>query len=377
MDAINLFSPAFRIEETLAEIRKCLEEGWTGLGFKTIEFEEAWKKYTGLPHAHFLNSATAGLHLAVRILKEEGKWRDGDEILTTPFTFVSTNHAILYEKLKPVFSDIDEHLCLDPQSVKDRATSKTRAVMFVGIGGNTGNLDAIVEICREKKLKLILDASHMAGTRLRGKHSGGEADASVFSFQAVKNLPTADSGMICFSDSRLDEEVRKWTWLGIDKDTYTRTTGHQAYKWRYDVVHEGFKYHGNSVVAAMALVSLRYLERDNAYRRQIAAWYDERLRKRPEMSLVPMFPGCLPSRHLYQVLVDNRDEVIMALNDANIFPGVHYRDNTCYKMFRYGHGSCRKSLEASERILSLPMHLKLSFQDVQRICDALIEIVNR
>ena len=90
-EPVNLFVPTFRIEETLAEIRQCLEIGWTGLGYKTVSFEEAWKNYTGLPHAHFVNSATAGLHLAVRLLKEARNWQDGDEIITTPLTFVSTN----------------------------------------------------------------------------------------------------------------------------------------------------------------------------------------------------------------------------------------------------------------------------------------------
>ena len=150
MDPVNLFVPVYRIDETLAEIRECLEKGWTGLGFKTVQFEAAWKKYTGLPHAHFLNSATAGLHLAVRMLKEDNGWRDGDEIISTPLTFISTNHAISYEKLRPVFADIDEYLCLDPQSVEDRINSKTRAVMFVGVGGNAGRLDRNCSHLREE-----------------------------------------------------------------------------------------------------------------------------------------------------------------------------------------------------------------------------------
>ena len=110
MKPIQLFVPTFRIDECLAEVRECLEKGWTGLGFKTTAFEDAWKAYTGLPHAHFLNSATAGLHLAVRLLKERHGWSDGDEIISTPLTFVSSNHAILYERLRPVFADVDEYL---------------------------------------------------------------------------------------------------------------------------------------------------------------------------------------------------------------------------------------------------------------------------
>src|SRR5207245_2363158 len=157
MDPIQLFVPTFRVEETLAEIRECLEKGWTGLGFKTVAFEDAWKSYTGLPYAHFLNSATAGLHLAVRLLKEKYGWQEGDEIISTPLTFVSTNHALLYEGLCPVFADVDEYLCLDPISVATRITPRTRAVLFVGMGGNTGQLDDIVRLCRERGLRLILD----------------------------------------------------------------------------------------------------------------------------------------------------------------------------------------------------------------------------
>src|SRR5262249_15843620 len=137
MKPIQLFVPHFRIEECLSEIRECLERGWTGLGYKTVEFEAAWKAYTGLPYTHFINSATPGLHLAVALLKQRDGWSDGDEIITTPLTFVSTNHAILYEHLQPVFGDVDEYLCLDPESVKACITPKTRAVMFVGLGGNT------------------------------------------------------------------------------------------------------------------------------------------------------------------------------------------------------------------------------------------------
>src|SRR5208283_2978358 len=161
---IQLFVPSFRIEECLAAIRECLEKGWTGLGFKTVEFENAWKTYAELPHAHFLSSNTVGLHLALHILKSRFGWADEDEVITTPFTFVSTNHVILHSNLRPVFADIDDFLCLDPSSVSARITSRTRAVIFVGVGGNTAQYDKIVDLCRERRLRLVLDAAHMAGT---------------------------------------------------------------------------------------------------------------------------------------------------------------------------------------------------------------------
>ncbi len=368
MDSIHLFSPKFRIEETLAEIRECLEKGWTGLGFKTLQFEDAWKEYSGFSHAHFLSSATVGLHLAVRLLKEKERWHEGDEIITTPLTFISTNHVILYEKLRPVFADIDEYLCLDPLSIEERITSRTRAVMFVGLGGNIGKLHEVVRLCRERGLRLIVDAAHMAGTRWEGDHIGKEADVAVFSFQAVKNLPTADSGMICFTHPDLDAEVRKWTWLGINKDTYSRTLAEGAYKWHYEVENEGFKYHGNSIMAAMGLVSLKYLDQDNAYRRQVATWYDEMLNDK--IQRVSIAPGCETSRHLYQILLEDRDQVMLALNEQGIYPGVHYRDNTLYKMYTYASGTCPRSLDASSRLMSLPLHVGLTRNDVRRVSQA-------
>ena len=377
---IQLFVPTFRVEECLAEIRECLEKGWTGLGYKTVQFEQAWREHTGLPHAHFLNSATAGLHLAVKLLRERaigwrGGWAEGDEIITSPLTFVSANHVILQEDLQPVFADVDEYLCLDPDSVAERITPRTRAVCFVGLGGNTGQVARVRDLCRERGLSLILDAAHMSGTWAGGRHVGWDADVAVFSFQAVKNLPTADSGMICFADPALDAAVRKWSWVGINKDTYTRTLSQGAYRREYAVEYVGFKYHGNSIMAALGLIGLKYMEQDNAYRRQLAAWYDEFLADCPQISRVPMSPDCLPSRHLYQVLVDRRDETILGLNALEVYPGVHYRDNTLYRMFAYGRGTCPRAHAASARLLSLPMHLRLRRADAQRVAESLKTVV--
>lgn len=374
MKPLQLFVPTFRVEECLAEVRECLEQGWTGLGFKTNQFEEAWRDYTGLPHAHFLNSATSGLHLAIRLLKERHGWADGDEVISTPLTFVSSNHAILYENLKPVFADVDEYLCLDPDSIAERITPRTRAVLFVGLGGNAGRLTEVVRLCRERGLKLILDAAHMSGTRVGGRHVGLEGDVSIFSFHAVKNLPTADAGMICFKDAADDAAVRHWTWLGIDKDTFARTQSDSTYKWYYDVEHVGFKYHGNSVMAGIALVSLKYLDADNQYRRQLAAWYDEGLAGVAGIERVPVAPECESARHLYQILVDRRDDVMVALNAAMIYPGVHYRDNSSYRMYA-DQPPCPRARRASERVISLPLHMQLDRADVQRVCSVLRETI--
>ena len=352
--SIQLFKAKYEVEECLAEIRECLEVGWTGLGFKTVKFEDAWKAYTGLPYAHYLNSSTEGLYLAVEILKEEYHWQDNDEIITTPITFVSTNHAILKSHLKPVFADIDDTMCLTPESVKAHITEKTRAVMYVGMGGNMGHYYEIVKICEENNLKLILDAAHMSGTRYKGEIPGREAEVVIYSYQAVKNLPTADSGMICFKSGKFDEIVRKKAWLGINKDTYARSSDSGNYKWKYDVEYIGEKAHGNSIMASIALVQLKYLDRDNAYRRQLAKWYTDRLSEYPDkIKLVRIEEGCESSRHLFQIMIDNRDELLTTL------------------------GTCPYSDYVSEHVLSLPMHMYLTFEDVNRICDVIIKFVNR
>lgn len=370
--AIQLFIPKFRIEECLTEIRECLEKGWTGLGYKTVAMEDAWKEYTGHAHAHFISSNTVGLHLAVELLKKKHGWEDDDEVITTPLTFISTNHAILYANLKPIFADVDEYLCLDPKSVEERITPKTKALIFVGIGGNAGQYEKIAHLCHKHNIKLILDAAHMSGTRIGGKHVGLDADATVYSFQAVKNLPTADSGMICFKEKDDDERARKLSWLGINKDTYARTAAQGAYKWMYDVEEIGYKYNGNSIMAGMGLVALKYLDQDNAYRRQLAAWYRQDLAGHDHIGIVPVAPTCESSTHLLQLRVQNRDTLMLALNEHQVYPGVHYRDNTEYRMYAYAQGTCPKSAKASQEILSLPMHMGLSKADVDLVSELII-----
>lgn len=374
---IQLFTPTFRVDECLIEIRDCLEKGWTGLGYKTAIFEEEWKKFCMFKNAHFLNSATAGLHLAIRILKEKYCWEQGDEIISTPITFISTNHVVEYENLKVVFADVDKYLCLDPKSVEDRINEHTKAVIFVGYGGSTGQYKKIVEICQKNNLMLILDAAHMAGTRLDGKIPGNEADVIVYSFQAVKNLPTADSGMICFKDPALDTICRKYAWLGINKDTYERSNEKGAYKWKYDVEYLGFKYHGNSIMASIALVQLKYLDIDNAFRRQIASWYDQSFKGfENKIMPVPIPIGCESSRHLYVIEVNNRDELMLALNESDIYPGVHYRDNTEYDLYSYAYGSCPNAHRICRRIISLPMHLRMTKNDVDYVSDIVKKYAN-
>ena len=377
--SIQVLKPKYHVEECLNEIRECLEIGWTGMGFKTVEFENKWKEYTCHANAHYLNSATVGLHLAVEILKKENGWKDGDEIITSPITFVSTNHAILYENMHAVFADVDEYLCIDPEDIERKITDKTRAVIFVGYGGRVGKLEKVIELCKKHGLKLILDAAHMAGTRVNGVFPGtwDGVDVTVYSYQAVKNLPTADSGMICFASDEYDAVCRKLTWLGINKDTYARTGNQGSYKWKYEVDYLGYKDHGNSIMAAIGLVQLRYLDEDNAYRRKIAAIYDEAFAGNKNIQIIeaPYKDEC--SYHIYEIAVADREGLLAELASKDIYGGVHYRDNTEYSLYSYAQGTCPKAHEISQKIITLPLHLWLTEDEARMIADIVIEFTGK
>ena len=366
---IRVFEPVFRTKEILDEMKKALDIGWSGMGFKTIEFEDAWSDYTGYRNCHFLNSNTSGLNLSLQIFKEEYGWSSDDEIISTPLTFISTNHAILHNNLKPVFADVNSTLCLDYQNVKDKINSKTKAVMYVGLGGNAGDYNKIRELCDKHKIKLILDAAHMAGSREKGVHLGLDADCSIYSFQAVKNLPTADSGMICFKEKEFDNKVRQSSWLGIDKDTYNRSDSMNRYKWKYDVTSIGHKYHGNSIIAAMGLVGLKYLDEDNQFRRSLYSKYYDHLKSCSKVKLVEHTNHSETSQHLIQIVISNRDELIQKLSENNIYVGVHYANNLDYKMYHKFDKDCDYSKKMSNSIISLPCHLNINQSDIDYICE--------
>lgn len=375
--SIQVLKPKFHIDECLAQVRECLEKGWTGSGFKTAELEQKWKEYTGHANACFLNSNTSGLHLAVNILKRNYRWQDGDEIISTPITFVATNHAIMYENLKPCFADVDEYLCLDPVDVERKINEKTRAIAFVGYGGRVGQLDKIIELCKKYDLRLILDAAHMAGTRVNGVCPGtwDGVDVTVYSYQAVKNLPTGDSGMVCFADSDLDAECRMVSWMGINKDTYSRIDSKGTYKWNYGVDYLGFKYNGNAIMAGIALAQLPYLDEDNAYRRHLSAIYDEMFAGNDKIKIIgaPYQNEC--SFHIYEIAVPDREGLLSELAKHDIYGGVHYRDNTEFSMYRYAHGTCPKAHEITQHIITMPLHLHLKEEDVRNIAQIVVQFV--
>jgi len=255
MKNIQLFKPYYRTKEILDLIEVQCSKGWTGFGDLTDKFEKEFKEYLHAKTVHMLNSATAGLHLAVLQLKEKYNWQDGDEIVSTAITFASTNHAILYNNLKPIFADIDEFGTLDLKSVKEKINKSTKAIMFVGLGGQIGRLKEIIELAKQYNLKLILDAAHMGGTKDLNHIpicSQDGIDVCIHSFQSVKNLPSSDSGTICWNSDdaeEMDAQSRRLSWLGINKTTFDRSSSEKgSYKWYYDIDKIGYKMHSNSII---------------------------------------------------------------------------------------------------------------------------------
>jgi len=270
---VQLFHPKYRVDECLAEIREVLESGWTGYGPKSAQFEKEFCNFLGVKQGVFLNSATAALHIALRLLDLPPQSR----VATTPITFCSTNHVILYEGLTPVFCDVNpKTLCLSFDSIKKAIEEGAKAVLWVHYGGYVSSdfyqlMDYIDTYATH--VKVIEDCAHAAGSFYFNKKRVGSwgGNLACFSFQAVKNLPSSDSGFLVVPQLHL-ERAKRLAWLGIDKSTYARTSsqkGEELYKWRYSISELGWKYNGNDIVAAVCLTQLKYLDADNAYRKQI------------------------------------------------------------------------------------------------------------
>jgi len=361
---IPLFRPSIS-EDAIDAVAQVLRSGWLGLGPRTGEFEKKFAAYIGAPHCVGLNSCTSAIHLALRVLDLPA----GSEVITTPMTFVSTNHAILYENLEPVFADVDAttgNLSVD--SVKSKITDRTRALIVVHYGGYPADIDELYALARSRDITVIEDCAHACGAVYKGKRIGSHGDFHAFSFHAVKNLPMGDGGALTVSSDEIDARLRRLRWLGIDKDTFRRTTS-TSYDWDYDVPEVGFKYHMNDIDAAIGLVQLELLDVENARRAEIAAIYREQLGNFPGVDLPPQSEDRCSSFHLFPIRVDKRDALVAKMKSEGIGVGVHYRRNDDYPMYQ------RTDLPGAEvfssRVMSLPMHMRLSDDDAGRVSETI------
>jgi len=368
---MQLFKPNIS-EAAIKAVAEVLRSGWIGLGPKVAEFEERFADYVGARYAIALNSGTAALHLAAVV----SGIKEGDEVITTPLTFISTNHVILYQRAVPVFADIEpKTYCISPQSVERMVTKKTKALMCVHYGGHPCDLDRLYDIASKYNLKVIEDAAHACGSSYKGRKIGSSG-LTCFSFHAVKNLPAGDGGMITTNDEGQYQRLRTLRWLGIDKDTYARTEQDKgkagAYAWKYDVPEVGYKCHMNDITAAIGIEQLKLVDEQNAYRRQLAEIYTQGLHHPDIISLPYVSPEAVTSQHLFVIQVKRRDQLITKLKANDIAPGVHYTPNNTYPMYQNCRADVKRAMEISRNILSLPMHTLLTSEDIQRV----VSIIN-
>jgi perosamine synthetase len=372
MKNIQLFKTNIS-EKAIKFVDKVLRSGWISLGPRTAEFEKKFAKYIGVKYAVALNSCTAALHLGLIV----SGIKEGDEVITTPLTFVSTNHVILYQKAYPVFADVDPRTyCIDPESIEKMITKKTKAIIAMHYGGHPCDLDKIYKIAKKYKLKVIEDAAHACGSSYKGKKIGCFG-LTCFSFHAVKNLPTGDGGMITTNDEKQYQRLKILRWLGIDKSTYERTETDKgklgAYTWEYDVPEIGYKYHMNDITAAIGIEQLKLLDKQNAYRRKLAKIYNHELNHPDIIALPYVSPDVVTSQHLYVIQVKRRDDLIIKLKANGIAAGVHYKLSNTYPMYEKYRSDVKNAERIAKNIVSLPMHTLLTPKDVRKI----IKIINQ
>ena len=359
---IPVFKPSFG-EEELEALREPFRTGWIGLGPKTKEFEEKFAKYIGTKYAVALNSGTAALHLALKVLAIEGM-----EVITTPLTFVSTNHAILYNQGIPVFADIEpDTLNIRPDEVSKNITAQTKAIIVVHYGGHACEMDTILEIAKSKGIWVVEDAAHGCGGEFKGQKLGSLGDVACFSFHAVKNLSTGEGGMITTDDPELYGRLLKLRWVGISKDTWSREEKDKKYSWYYNVEEIGFKYHMNDIPAAIGLVQLKKLDQMNQKRKEVTERYNRGLAGLNWLETPTIKPYAKPSHHNYVIKVEKRDQLNIYLQEKGISTGVHYIPNNEYAMYHPFRGETPVAHSVWKKLLTLPLFPDLKDGEVDYI----------
>ena len=356
------------LDEYVAEIAPLWESHWlTNMGEKHRELEAALKERLKVANIALFTNGHSALECALEAL---GLPRGG-EVVTTPFTFASTTHAIVRKGLVPVFADVRESdLTLDPEAVEAAITPRTVAILPVHVYGSLCDVDALQDVADRHGLKLVYDAAHAFGVERRNPSTGeweGTAsfgDASMLSFHATKVFNTIEGGCVCFKDPALGAELARWRNFGIDGPE--------------DVVRVGGNAKMNEFCAAMGLCNLRHLDEEVAKRKAAAERYWEDLEGIPGVRAVRPAEDALPNYAYLPVLFDpdafgaTRDGVFDALSAEGVgarkyfFPLV--TDFACYRSV-YSSSATPVAKRAAERVLTLPLYAGLALSDVDRICD--------
>jgi dTDP-4-amino-4,6-dideoxygalactose transaminase len=365
-------------EDEIAEVVDTLRSGWLTYGPKTQRFEEAFRELAGARHAVAVSSCTAGMHLAL-LAAGIGP---SDEVITSTLTFSSTANVILHCGATPVLADVcSDDMNIDPDEIKRRITTRTKAVMPVHYAGQPCRMDEILDIAQRHGLKVIEDAAHASGAAYKGRPVGSLGDATVFSFYAIKNLTTGEGGMVTTDDPELAARVSMLRNQGLDANAWNRyAAGGSPF---YTIVTPGFNYRMTDMQAALGLGQLRRLSQFNARRAELATAYTRRLEGLDGIETPALRPDVTMSWHLYVVRVSGlkigRDEVINQLRGRGIGTAVHFLPVHMHPYYRetfgYSEGDYPVAEGEFEKLISLPLFPLMTEADVDRVCDALEEIV--
>lgn len=351
--------------EYIEEVAPLWESHWlTNMGEKHKELEEGLEGYLGVDNvALFCNG-----HLALECALEAMGLPKGSEVITTPFTFASTVHAISRVGLVPVFADVKPgDYTIDPESIERLVTPRTSAIVPVHVYGNLCDVDAIQRVADTHGLKVVYDAAHAFGVRRGGDSAASFGDASMFSFHATKVFNTIEGGAVCFRDPSLYPLLNQWKNFGI--------TGPE------DVEYVGGNAKMNEFCAAMGVCNLRHVDTEIAKRAAVEGRYREMLSGAPGVRLVDPQEGVTPNHAYMPVVFDEstfgatRDDVFAVLDAAGVGARKYFyplaSDYACYRAV-YSSASTPVAKWVSDRVLTLPMYADLSLADVDRICDVVL-----
>lgn len=350
-------------EKAITEVSKTLRSKWINTGKKEGELREKARSKWGFPYCVAVNNCTAALRASLAALGVG----PGNEVISTPFTFIATNTVILEQGAKPVFADIKyEDLNIDPKSIEKHITNRTKAIIVVHYGGNPVDLDEVREIGRKHKIPIIEDAAHALGSMYKGKYIGATGDIVCFSLQVVKIINSGDGGFIATSNKEYYEKLKKIIWYGIDREEKkANLLDPLPSNFRGDTL--GFKYNMNDIVATLASAGVDHFDQAAKKRAIIGEKYRKELANCPGIKLMKYYDDRSPNYQIFPIHVKNRTRFAKYLRRHNIRLNINNRRNDVYPMF----GGLRKDLpitaKADKDVVLLPIHAELTYEQVSYI----------
>jgi dTDP-4-amino-4,6-dideoxygalactose transaminase len=378
------FSPPYITEAEIEAVVATLRTDWITTGPQVRDFENDFMDALGSPDGLTtlaLNSCTAGLHLALATLNIG----PGDEVITSPMTFCSSVNVIEHVGATPVLADVEaDTLTIDPQRVAEKITPRTKAIMPVHYAGHPADMRPIMALAREHGLAVIEDAAHALPASYEGQRVGTIGDFTSFSFYATKNVTTGEGGMLTGSPEHI-ARARVLSLHGMSRDAWKRYSAEGA--WFYEVIEPGFKYNMPDIQAAIGRVQLKRLAEMQARRREVVAQYHAAFTNVRALQIPVERANVEAAWHLYVLrlhpehLSINRARFIEELKARNIGTSVHFIPVHLHPYYRDKYGwqpdDFPVTFDAYRRVLSLPLHPRLSEDDVADVIAAVLDIAGK